>query len=716
MLVLAESEREKVFGQLGRILQSLAFQKSPRRRELLTWLVKLAMEGRHDEITQRSVAAAIYGRGEDFDPREDTIVRVEMSRLRAGLEAFYQEAGPDESVLISLPRGSYVPVFRAADGMRSESPVAVVAVQTRAEEKPQRAISGLTVVAYCVTVVAIAVGVWHLFSRPDSQVQPVTELPGRQVQPSVSPDGSRVAFAWDAEGLGDFHIYIKPIHGDSLTPLTSGTEPTRSPAWSPDGRTIAYLQTLPAQNQAVMLVPANGGAPRQLTTIGTNVVGIAWTPDSRNLVVPAGGGDHLLALFLVSAASGERRQLTPGNSYFYPAVSPDGRMLAFATDRQAGRYGAICTLALGPDFFPVGAVQVIQDSIGPQVSWPTWSADGHSLFFIRQGGGKRTLLRVPVTGGKPQLVSEAGTNILFGQETSPGKLLLVAQREWDFLARVPPPNTDSASQAKPVPLFKAPEQGRDGSLSPDGRRIAFSSTCGNQSCFWLANADGSGAVRVEVPAGLNARQPTWSPDGRFVYSSGLPDVGAKQRAQILRIATENRSSHPVAEPIELDNADNMNPRISHDGQRIYFASNRSGTFRIWRAPISGGPPDAISPPDEAWFRPVAEETPDGNDIYYTSTQGIWRLSRKTGVRELYLQVDARGMRVKANGIYYDTPTTVTAGLVLFQPFHPGPPDPHSTPVKYLLGPHLAWSSLPSKDGLLATMVRNESNLVLFTEK
>ena len=74
-----------------------------------------------------------------------------------------------------------------------------------------------------------------------------------------------------------------------------------------------------------MLIPAGGGTAREVTTVGTNVVGISWTPDSQHLVVPAGGGNGLLALFLVSVATGERQRLTPSNSYFHPAVSSDGR-------------------------------------------------------------------------------------------------------------------------------------------------------------------------------------------------------------------------------------------------------------------------------------------------------------------------------------------------------------------------------------------------------
>ncbi len=231
----------------------------------------------------------------------------------------------------------------------------------------------------------------------------------------------------------------------------------------------------------------------------------------------------------------------------------------------------------------------------------------------------------------------------------------------------------------------------------------------------MARSDGTDAVRVEVPAGLQARKPRWSPDGKFVYFGGAPDGPGKHRFQVFRVAVPDRldpAARLPAEPLELDGADDMHPRLSRDGSRIYFTSNRSGGFQVWRAPAAGGAAEAMSPPDGTWLRPVAEETPDGGYLFYTSMKGIWRLSLRTGARELYLAVDALGVQVKANGIYYDTPYSVDAGEVLFQPFAP----PHAAPRTFLLGVHRAWSTLPLEDGLLASLVRTESNIELYSAR
>ena len=68
---------------------------------------------------------------------------------------------------------------------------------------------------------------------------PLTSYRGSQICPSFAPDGDRVAFAWDSEGQGNFNIYVKQVGVAPPLRLTSGPEPDISPAWSPDGRSLA---------------------------------------------------------------------------------------------------------------------------------------------------------------------------------------------------------------------------------------------------------------------------------------------------------------------------------------------------------------------------------------------------------------------------------------------------------------------------------------------
>ncbi|MBS1826169.1 MAG: hypothetical protein JST93_12675 [Acidobacteria bacterium] len=90
---------------LERALRSPSFSQSERQRNLLRYLVESTLNGKVPKETV--VGVEVYGRGADFDPKQDSIVRVEASRLRQRLAAYYMAEGRDEKVRIELPRGSY---------------------------------------------------------------------------------------------------------------------------------------------------------------------------------------------------------------------------------------------------------------------------------------------------------------------------------------------------------------------------------------------------------------------------------------------------------------------------------------------------------------------------------------------------------------------------------------------------------------------------------
>lgn len=102
---------EEVRAALGRILASPAFSHSPRLAAFLRFVVESRLAGKTDYIKSYTIGVEALGRSEGFDPHVDPIVRVEAGRLRKALARYYAGIGADRSVLIDLPRGSYVPVF-----------------------------------------------------------------------------------------------------------------------------------------------------------------------------------------------------------------------------------------------------------------------------------------------------------------------------------------------------------------------------------------------------------------------------------------------------------------------------------------------------------------------------------------------------------------------------------------------------------------------------
>lgn len=106
-----EFSNEQIRGQLARILQSSDFNASARLKSFFSFVVEETLAGRGDEIKAYTIAISVFGRDSKFDPLLDPIVRVEAGKLRKLLERYYL-LNPREEVLISIPLGNYIPLFK----------------------------------------------------------------------------------------------------------------------------------------------------------------------------------------------------------------------------------------------------------------------------------------------------------------------------------------------------------------------------------------------------------------------------------------------------------------------------------------------------------------------------------------------------------------------------------------------------------------------------
>ena len=114
---LADSEApgpDAVRSQLDRVLGSTDFAPSARMTSFLRYVVEETLEGRAERLKEYTIATEVFGRDESFDPQTNTIVRVEAGRLRRRIERYYLTTGRGDPVRIDLPKGKYVPLFRAA--------------------------------------------------------------------------------------------------------------------------------------------------------------------------------------------------------------------------------------------------------------------------------------------------------------------------------------------------------------------------------------------------------------------------------------------------------------------------------------------------------------------------------------------------------------------------------------------------------------------------
>ena len=105
--------------QLERILNSAAFDATDREHRFLSYVVEETLSGRAGRIKAYSIAVEVFGRDVSFDPQTDPIVRIEAGHLRRSLERYYFTAGQADPLLITIPKGGYVPDF----SLRSQPPI-----------------------------------------------------------------------------------------------------------------------------------------------------------------------------------------------------------------------------------------------------------------------------------------------------------------------------------------------------------------------------------------------------------------------------------------------------------------------------------------------------------------------------------------------------------------------------------------------------------------
>ena len=145
--------------QLERVLRSPDFVRAERACAFLRFIVEETLEGRADHIKAFTVALGVFERDETFDPGTDTIVRVEAGALRRRLERYYLTIGRDDPIVIDVPKGAYVPVFRPRGTPTTEKISEVIESTPISTAVPGRrkqitAIAGASVMA-AITLIAI---------------------------------------------------------------------------------------------------------------------------------------------------------------------------------------------------------------------------------------------------------------------------------------------------------------------------------------------------------------------------------------------------------------------------------------------------------------------------------------------------------------------------------------------------------------------------------
>jgi adenylate cyclase len=173
------NDAETVFSVVDAIARSEAAGRSERLGDVLRYIVKEELEGRGERLKAYAIATGVLGRPDDFDPAADSIVRVEMARLRTALKLFYA-GNPDVPLLIDIPKGGYRPVISprvAAAPDQSASTQGSPVNPGRRRNDPRSLLSGwVTYVAVGViaaVLLAALIGVfWRAGRTQDVKVNP----------------------------------------------------------------------------------------------------------------------------------------------------------------------------------------------------------------------------------------------------------------------------------------------------------------------------------------------------------------------------------------------------------------------------------------------------------------------------------------------------------------------------------------------------------------
>jgi len=489
--------------------------------------------------------------------------------------------------------------------------------------------------AVAASLLALAALTWFVLGTRESaefaelKIQPLTSQAGWEQYPALSPDGQSVAFTWTDKLDAPRQIYVKRLSENDPVKLTSDGSKGAigSLAWSPDGKRIALKRANKeyASPGALYSIPSTGGKEKKLVdVVNANLSStIDWSPDGSELAfsdVPPGSGR--LAIYLFNLRTGKQRQLTsaPAEDWgdWDPKFSPDGQTVAFK--RVAGFWA--------DDLYTVPAAggtprRVTAERRG--IWGHAWMRDGKSLILSCQRGGTLFgIWRFPLASkARPERISAGDLDAVMPTTGRNTTRVAWVDQLWDLnIYRVP-----ATGMGAPVKLIASTLRDQGATYSPDGH-IAFVSDRSGSREIWLAKGDGSSQTRVTNLNGPPVDHLQWSPDGHKLALDG------QLHGHLGIFALEcDPAALRCGEPTRLtsEGLSEAAPNWSADGKFLYFASDRSGRWDVWRQPSLGGP--AVQVTRHGGY--TSRESPDGSWLYFAipEIEAIYRLPVvKSGVQ------------------------------------------------------------------------------------
>ncbi len=435
-------------------------------------------------------------------------------------------------------------------------------------------------------ILALAVAVsassgTSLAQRPTALEVKLTE--GTNIALALSPDGKTIVF--DLQGT----LWAMPTTGGKAKAITDEVGDARQPAFSPDGKRIAF-QSYRDGNWHIWTVAPDGSQLAQLTRGAFDDREPHFSPDSKRLAFASDRSGNY-DIWQLDLATQKLEQLThdPAND-FNPAYSPDGQRLAFVSERSAARgIWAITNLANAST-----RNEVVVSPSTAIVAAPSWSPDGQQIIF-------QTFAR---DRGATELWAKAETG-------DQGARAISASGEDVFPFRV--------GWASTTELFYT----ADGAIkrlslaTGERKAMAFEATVKLKRPTYARKRRDFNSIAPRPALGIVA--PVVSPDGRRIVFTALGDLWIQE-------------SGKRAERITDDSFVEAHARWSPDGKRLVYLSDKQGSMDMWLRELATGQERLLIKLPSGGSFPTF--SPDGKRIAYFTAEGGTPLNMRLQVFDL----------------------------------------------------------------------------------
>lgn len=409
-----------------------------------------------------------------------------------------------------------------------------------------------------------------------ASVQRLTELPGLEGSPALSPDRRQVAFTATVNGRRQ--IFVRLLAGGPPVQITTDPVDHEFPRWSLDANALVYFSPPRAGDVqgAIWVIPALGGSPRRvIDSIGGADVSRTGRLACFRLV---GDGVQLVASSLDGSGIQVIAQSVAGY-HLHPRWSPDGRWIAF--QRGDGLRYDIFVIPVGG-----GTPRKLTDERNI-IRGLAWLPDSSGIVYASSRGSTvpylppLALWEVRLEGADHRRI--APLDAWYDQPDVDRGIVSAVRMRMDFdlwrfpFGRVPLDNVRGARQ-----LTRQTGQVLTPTVAPDGGEVAFLSDSGGRANLWVMSIQ-TGRLRqitFEADPGVEVGLPIWSPDGRsiaFVSSKGHRgfDFGVWL-------------VHPDGTNLRNVAGKGLGMAWSRDGEWIYYADSSAGP--LYKVPASGGAP------------------------------------------------------------------------------------------------------------------------------